>query len=331
MSKFLDYDGLRYFKEKLDLEYDVKIEEAIEVALPTPDGETIVADANNVWSTKLPANGPITSDSNGLKLDLSKIAGDTIAVDNNKLEVVIDGSTIVKGPEDQTTHKYPLEVNLTNLADGGTSGGTIINNNDKLSVNLDNIIDSDTIINNNGKLEVDPSALHIPPAYTLPTASASVKGGVKIGNGLEMTGEVLAVKAANDTITVTASGIAVTPGKYAPLTEPGQGEAHGIIPDEYLPSYVDDVIEGYYNPTDGKFYESYTPADPTAEPPVAESYDDEITPDESKIYVDLRNANTYRYSGSIYVNISGSAIDIITDNEIDALFPSEEPDPEPEP
>jgi len=36
--------------------------------------------------------------------------------------------------------------------------------------------------------------LAIPPAYELPTASADTKGGVKVGNGLQMTGDVLGVK-----------------------------------------------------------------------------------------------------------------------------------------
>lgn len=38
-----------------------------------------------------------------------------------------------------------------------------------------------------------PSDTPIPGAYTLPTASAEVKGGVKVGNGLQMKGEVLEV------------------------------------------------------------------------------------------------------------------------------------------
>ena len=36
-------------------------------------------------------------------------------------------------------------------------------------------------------------------------------------------------------------------------------DENGTVPSSQLPSYVDDVIEGYYNPSDGKFYSSYTP------------------------------------------------------------------------
>ena len=34
-------------------------------------------------------------------------------------------------------------------------------------------------------------------------------------------------------------------------------DADGLVPSSQLPSYVDDVIEGYYNKTDGKFYRNF--------------------------------------------------------------------------
>ena len=35
-------------------------------------------------------------------------------------------------------------------------------------------------------------------------------------------------------------------------------DANGLVPSSQLPGYVDDVIEGYYNTTDGKFYKEST-------------------------------------------------------------------------
>jgi len=40
----------------------------------------------------------------------------------------------------------------------------------------------------------------IPPAYNLPTASATIKGGIKIGSGLTMTGEVLSASGGGATV-----------------------------------------------------------------------------------------------------------------------------------
>lgn len=299
-TKFLDYAGLRYFKEKLDTEYEDKIGVAIEQALPTPDGTTIVADSGNVWSAKLPTGGAITSGADGLELDLTKIAGNTLKVESNKLETVVDGVTIKTKSPDETTGKTALYVDL------------------------DGIIDNETIKKDgNGKLYVDPEELDIPEQFTLEAATTTKLGGIKVGNGLEMvdsteigSADKLQVKAANDTITVSAEGIKVTAGKYAPLV-------NEKIPGEYLPSYVDDVIEGYLveeeegGETVEKFYTTRTGSGTEQDPYV---YSDEVTPEASKIYVDLDSTDTYRWSGSTFVNISGAAIDIITNSEIDALF-----------
>lgn len=71
----------------------------------------------------------------------------------------------------------------------------------------------------------------------------------------------------------------------------------GKIKSSLLPSYVDDIIEGYYDSeTTQKFYASYN--DQTGE------FSDEITPESGKIYVDLLTNSSYRWSGSVYVNIS---------------------------
>lgn len=67
----------------------------------------------------------------------------------------------------------------------------------------------------------------------------------------------------------------------------------GIIDAAHLPSYVDDVIEGYLN--GGKFYTTKSSSG---------AYSGEIKAEAGKIYVDLSNNKTYRWSGSAYVIIS---------------------------
>lgn len=64
----------------------------------------------------------------------------------------------------------------------------------------------------------------------------------------------------------------------------------GKVPASQLPSYVDDVIEGYYNGTN-----FYTDA----------LFTNLITPESSKIYVALDTNLQYRWSGSGYVQIGG--------------------------
>ena len=67
----------------------------------------------------------------------------------------------------------------------------------------------------------------------------------------------------------------------------------GLVPASQLPSYVDDVIEGYYY--SGKFYKE-------------SAHTNELTPTTGKIYVDLTSNKTYRWGGSSYVEISQSTI-----------------------
>ena len=67
----------------------------------------------------------------------------------------------------------------------------------------------------------------------------------------------------------------------------------GKVPSSQLPSYVDDVVEGYYY--GGRFY---TDSDHTQL----------ITPETGKIYVDINTSKAYRWSGSTYVEISQSTI-----------------------
>ena len=66
----------------------------------------------------------------------------------------------------------------------------------------------------------------------------------------------------------------------------------GKVPASELPSYVDDVIEGYYDENADKFYEDA-------------QHTTEITPETGKIYVDLTDDKSYRWSGSTYVCIGG--------------------------
>lgn len=66
-------------------------------------------------------------------------------------------------------------------------------------------------------------------------------------------------------------------------------DSSGKVPSSQLPSYVDDVVEGYLS--GGKFYEE-------------SAHTTQITAESDKIYVDLATNKTYRWSGSAYVEIS---------------------------
>ncbi len=78
----------------------------------------------------------------------------------------------------------------------------------------------------------------------------------------------------------------------------------GLVPSEQLPSYVDDVIEGYYY--NDAFYAD---AD----------HKTLIAGETSKIYVDLETNYSYRYGGSTYVQITCTDLTALTTDEITAI------------
>ena len=79
------------------------------------------------------------------------------------------------------------------------------------------------------------------------------------------------------------------------------GEANGIasldenghVPSTQLPSYVDDVIEGYIKSDNTKFYSD-------------KALSKEVPAESGKIYLDLTTLTTYRWSGTLYAQISES-------------------------
>ena len=79
----------------------------------------------------------------------------------------------------------------------------------------------------------------------------------------------------------------------------------GKVPSSQLPSYVDDVIEGYYS--GGKFY-------------TTSAHTTEITGEGGKIYVDITDGAgnaQYRYTGTAYVSIS-NPLDYATQSDATA-------------
>lgn len=72
------------------------------------------------------------------------------------------------------------------------------------------------------------------------------------------------------------------PGGIAELDE------NGLVPSSQLPSFVDDIVEGYYY--NDAFY-------------TTEEHTTILKPESGKIYVDLATNKTYRWGGSSYVTI----------------------------
>lgn len=135
-------------------------------------------------------------------------------------------------------------------------------------------------------------------AQTSYSAAGTSLGLVKTGGDVTISSGVITVKdnSHNHTISnVTGLQTALDAKLGTSLKGAANGlaelDADGKVPSSQLPSYVDDVIEGYLS--SGKFYKE-------------SAHTTEITGESGKIYVDLTSSKTYRWSGSTFVEISAS-------------------------
>lgn len=102
--------------------------------------------------------------------------------------------------------------------------------------------------------------------------------------------------------------ITITDSTKIPVSEKGTAngvatlDASGLVPSSQLPSYVDDVIEGYIS--GNKFYKE-------------ETHTTVITGESGKIYTDIPTGKIYRWSGTTFVSIS-NPLDIATTEEAKA-------------
>lgn len=148
------------------------------------------------------------------------------------------------------------------------------------------------------KTTAEWAALGHAPAVGVPCVEVTDSGEtkLKIGNGIDLFPALKYVS--GDTLDASAiiSILGYTPADAAKL-----GKADGIatldatgkVPEAQLPSYVDDILEGYYKAADGKFYKEST-------------YTTEITGEAGKIYIDLANNVEYRWTGSAFIEIPKS-------------------------
>jgi len=140
------------------------------------------------------------------------------------------------------------------------------------------------------------------------------------GNGLTLSGTSFSLPVTNSGtgnvvtgISQTANGITVSLGSvptssdlanYIPVAEKGAPngvatlDAAGQVPALQLPSYVDDVLEGYYRTADGKFYKEA-------------AFTNLIVGETGKIYISLDTNKTYRWTGTTFVYITSGAVDSV--------------------
>lgn len=131
---------------------------------------------------------------------------------------------------------------------------------------------------------------HVHPAQTTITGNAGTATKFNSDRTIQLTGDITGSAATDG-----SSGWSIT------TTIANKGAANGVatldenghVPSTQLPSYVDDVIEGYVSDDKTTFYEDKEQTEKVAA----------LT---GKIYVDLNSLRTYRWGGTTYAEISES-------------------------
>ena len=134
-------------------------------------------------------------------------------------------------------------------------------------------------------------------AYTLPVARSSELGGIKSGTDIDVDnyGNVSVKDDSHNHVISNVDGLQEALGYKLETSLKGTAnglaelDSSGKVPSSQLPSYVDDVVEGYFY--NSKFYED-------------SGHTKEIASESGKIYIDLSTNKTYRWSGSAFVVVS---------------------------
>lgn len=263
-------------------------------------------------------------------------------LDLNKNELQnVKGQSLISTPVDVEESQFWYDSNNhtmvffngTDVVDMGSQGGYTFQNGIEQVSNTSNVqIKLGT--SSNATVTADSSGL----AVSVADASTSAKGVIEIATDTEAstgTSETLAVNPKQLATKITANG-AITAGTkckitydtkglvtagadlaasdipdisatYVAVTSKGQAngvaslDGDGKVPTAQLPSYVDDVVDAYIVSGATAFSSGWLSATDGGAA---------LTPETGKIYVVLSSGDyqnkTYRWSGSVYVEISAS-------------------------
>lgn len=282
-TKIIRLEQLEEFKSENDSRYAQKPSSATNGHLATLDANGNLKDSGKSTDDFIPKNPSSISvtDSGGTM----GISPDTIATSYNDI-------TFATGIASQT----PQETTLSSLKAKYTKPSTGIPKTDLASAVQASLDKADTALQAadiSGKADKSATVSNVEWDVTNNRLTKTING---------TTTQILTLTDMKHLLNITKGDVGlgnVTNDAQVKRTEMGvangvaQLDSTGKVPAAQLPSFVDDVIEGYlYN---GKFY-------------AETAHTTEITAESGKIYVDITGGvnKTYRWSGTAYTEISSS-------------------------
>lgn len=285
-SRFFDIDksGNAVLRENGDGEYLLTVLENGKIILKKL--VTVIADnldTDNEKEALSAKQGKILSD---LIKALSELLSDTSEEMAESIADVVSNLTVHKDDKSNPHSVTKMQVGLGN-ADNTADVDKPVSNaaktefesiNQKLDVHTENVSNPHNVTKAQvGLVNVDNTADSVKKVLSATKLTTARKI-----NGISFDGSKDITIADVTKIPTSQKGAA---GGVAELDE------NGFVPSSQLPSYVDDIIEGYYY--NNKFYKET-------------AHSTEITSETGKIYVDINTDLTYRWSGTKYVEVSKS-------------------------
>lgn len=328
-KKYLDDSGLLYFWQQLKTKFASKAFSTVKVGTTSITADDIsdtieLVAGTNITLTPNATNDSITIESAGEEYTGTapiNITGSVISHDTSGVTAGTYGSTTAQAPTfgDNVTVPY-----VTVDADGHTTGAGTTNitiPDDVVDGTNDGLMSSADYTKLQGIESGAQENVQADWDVTDTTSDAYIKNkptipsGVVVDSALSTTSEnpvqnKVITNALNDKIDESDKGVA---NGVAPL------DANALIDPQYLPSYVDDIIEAYPIASATELSAGWLSLTAGGSA---------LTPEKGKIYILLSASTSYavntqfRWSGTTYVELSDGNISAITNAEIDTILAS---------
>lgn len=259
---------------------NINILEKIEVALTT----ALKSNYDKAYTHSTQAHAPSNAQAN--VIEIVKVNGTALTPSSKAVNVIVP----TKVSQLTNDAGYKTTDNNTTYDLGASASAT--NGNVKINMTGSNSTTDSVSVKGSGSVVVTSDADGIITVTGTDTKYSHPNSGVTAGTYKSVTvNQQGHVTAGTNPTTLAGYGItdAVKSSEKGTTNGIATLGSDGKVLSAQLPSYVDDVIEGYLN--SGKFYK---------EP----EHTTEITGEAGKIYVDLTSNKTYRWSGSAFVVIS---------------------------
>lgn len=302
MSKFLDYSGLQYYNSKLKQKFTEKVSgkqlstndftDAYKTKLDdiiNNESRYVNTEPNWLAESGTPGyinNKPTTIETANTALNANMVNGHTVDKDvpsnavftDTTYDVFVGASASDNGKSGLIPKPNSGDQNKYLKGDGTWSSIDVPN------VNLANG-DTEGLVKSGGDVDIDNGVITVKDNSHNHTIS-NISGlqdslNSKVENTLTINNKPL-----NGDITLSADDIqAISISKLGVANGVATLNSNGKITESQLPSYIDDVVDGYINTADNKFYKEDT-------------FQTAIDGESGKIYLDISTNRTYRWSGS---------------------------------